>query len=82
MKNSIEKRVGNEFFIRLNRLYHAFPNAFHRLYRAFDHGFSDVFNGAVFDIVLLRHLNVTKIKNIRFPEKGLRREKELVDIQN
>jgi hypothetical protein len=43
-KNGIGKRVGNEFFIRLNRLDHAFTNAF-------DHGFSDVLNGAVFDIV-------------------------------
>ncbi len=56
-------------FIRSNRLNYAFPNAF-------DHGFSDVLNGAVFDIVFLRHLNVSKIKNIRFPEKELRREQE------
>jgi hypothetical protein len=56
-KNGIGKRVGNEFIIRLNRLDHAFANAF-------DHGFSDVLNGAVFDIVFLRHLNVSKIKNI------------------
>ena len=66
-KNGIEKRVGNEFFIRLNRLDYAFPNAF-------DHWFSNVLNGPVIDIVFLRHLNVSKIKNIRFPEKELRRE--------
>ena len=69
-KNGIEKRVGNEFFIRLNRLDYAFPNAFPN---AFDHGFSDVLNVPVFDIVFLRHLNVSKIKNIRFPEKELRK---------
>jgi hypothetical protein len=60
-KNGIGKRVGNEFFIRLNRLDYAFPNAFPN---AFDHGFSDVLNGAFFDIVFLRHINVSKIKNI------------------
>jgi hypothetical protein len=78
-KNGIGKRVGNEFFIRLNRLDHAFANAFanafdhafdHGFAHAFDHGFAhaflDVLNGAVFDIVFLRHLNVSKIKNIRF----------------
>jgi hypothetical protein len=43
-KNGIGKRVGNEFFISLNRLDHAFANAF-------NHGFSGVLNGAVFDIV-------------------------------
>jgi hypothetical protein len=69
LKNGIGKRVGNEFFIRLNRL--AFANAFdhafdHGFVHAFDHAFSDVLNGAVFDIVFLRHLNVSKIKNIRF----------------
>jgi hypothetical protein len=70
-KNGIEKRVGNEFFIRLNRLDYAFPNAFPN---AFDHEFSDVLNVPVFDIVFLRHLNVSKIENIRFPENELRRE--------
>ena len=74
-KNGIGKRVGNEFFIRLNRLDYAFPNAFpnafanafdHGFAHAFDHAFLDVLNGAVFDIVFLRHLNVSKIKNIRF----------------
>jgi hypothetical protein len=66
-KNGIGKRVANEFFIRLNRLDYAFVNAFDH---AFDHGFAhaflDVLNGAVFDIVFLRRLNVSKIKNIRF----------------
>jgi hypothetical protein len=98
-KNGIGKRVGNEFFIRLNRLDYAFANAFanafdhafdhgyahafdhgfahafdhgfahafdHGFAHAFDHAFLDVLNGAVFDIVFLRHLNVSKIKNIRF----------------
>jgi hypothetical protein len=65
LKNGIGKRVGNEFFIRLNRL--AFANAFdHAFDHGFAHAFSDVLNGAVFDIVFLRHLNVSKIKNIRF----------------
>ena len=78
-KNGIEKRVGNEFFIRLNRLDYAFPNEFPNAFpdafpNAFDHWFSNVLNGPVFDIVFLRHLNVSKIKNIRFPEKELRRE--------
>ena len=82
-KNGIEKRIGNEFFIRLNRLDYAFPNDFPNEFpnefpnafpNAFDHGFSDVLNVPVFDIVFLRHLNVSKIKNIRFPEKELRRE--------
>jgi hypothetical protein len=86
-KNAIGKRVGNEFFIRLNRLDYAFPNAFPNAFvnafsnaftnafpNAFDHWFSNVLNGPVFDIVFLRHLNVSKIKNIRFPEKELRRE--------
>ena len=82
-KNGIEKRVGNEFLIRLNRLDYAFPNAFPNAFayafsnaspNAFDHWFSNVLNGPVFDIVFLRHLNVSKIKNIRFPEKELRRE--------
>ena len=66
-KNAKGKCVGNEFFICLNRLDYAFPNAF-------DHWFSNVLNGPVFDIVFLRHLNVSKIKNLRFPEKELRRE--------
>jgi hypothetical protein len=90
-KNGIGKRVGNEFFIRLNRFDYAFANAFanafdhafdhgyahafdhgfahafdHGFAHAFDHAFLDVLNGAVFDIVFLRHLNVSKIKNIRF----------------
>jgi hypothetical protein len=86
-KNGIGKRVGNEFFIRLNRLDYAFANAFdhafdhgyahafdhgfahafdHGFAHAFDHAFLEVLNGAVFDIVFLRHLNVSKIKNIRF----------------
>jgi hypothetical protein len=78
-KNAIGKRVGNEFFIRLNRLDYAFPNAFTNAFvnafsNAFDHWFSSVLNGPVFDIVFLRHLNVSKIKNLRFPEKELRRE--------
>ena len=78
-KNAIGKRVGNEFFIRLNRLDYAFPNAFVNAFsnafpNAFDHWFSNVLNGPVFDIVFLRHLNVSKIKNLRFPEKELRRE--------
>jgi hypothetical protein len=69
LKNGIGKRVGNEFFIRLNRLDYAFANAFdhafdHGFDHAFDHAFLDVLNGAVFDIVFLRHLNVSKIKNI------------------
>jgi hypothetical protein len=67
LTNGIGKRVWNEFFIRLNRLDFAFHNAF-------DHGFSNVLNGPVFDIVFLRHLNVSQIKNIRFPEQELRRE--------
>jgi hypothetical protein len=55
-KNGIGKRVGNEFFIRLNRLDYAFSNAFSNAFpnafpNAFDHGFSAVLNGAVFDIV-------------------------------
>ena len=75
LKNGIGKRVGNEFFIRLNRLDYAFANAFdhafdHGFAHAFDYGFAhaflDVLNGAVFDVVFLRHLNVSKIKNIRF----------------
>jgi hypothetical protein len=66
-KNGIGKRVGNEFFIRLNRLDYAFSNEFSNAFpNAFDHGFWAVLNGAVFDIVFLRHLNVSKIKNIRF----------------
>jgi hypothetical protein len=78
-KNGIGKRVGNEFFIRLNRLdyafahafYHGFAHAFyhgfaHAFDHAFDHAFFDVLNGAVFDVVFLRHLNVSKIRNIRF----------------
>ena len=47
-----------------------YPNAFPN---EFEHEFSDVLNGPVFDIVFLRHLNVSKIKNIRFPEKELRK---------
>jgi hypothetical protein len=59
-KNGIGKRVGNEFFIRLNRLDYAFDHAFaqafdHGFAHAFDHGFAhaffDVLNGAVFDVV-------------------------------
>ena len=54
---------------------YAFPNAFVNAFpNAFDHWFSNVLNGPVFDIVFLRHLNVSKIKNKRFPEKELRRE--------
>jgi hypothetical protein len=54
--NGIGKRVGNEFFIRLNRLDYAFTNAFANSFaNAFDHGFAhaflDVLNGAVFDVV-------------------------------
>ena len=41
LKNGIGKRVGNEFFIRLNRLGNAFTNQFPN---AFDHGFLDVLN--------------------------------------
>jgi hypothetical protein len=59
-KNGIGKCIGNEFFIRLNRLDLAFANAFdHSFDHAFDHGydhgydhaFSDMLNGAVFDKV-------------------------------
>jgi len=82
-KNGIEKRVGNEFFIRFNRLDYAFPNAFpnelpnefpNAFPNAFPMRFQCVLNVLVFDIVFLRNLNVSKIKNIRFPEKELKRE--------
>ena len=78
-KNAKGKCVGNEFFIRLNRLDYAFPNAFVNAFsnafsnafpNAFDHWFSNVLNGPVFDIVFLRHLNISKIKNIRFKKKS------------
>jgi hypothetical protein len=46
-KNAIWKRVGNEFFIRLNRLDYAFPNAFPNAFvNAFAYAFTNTFTNA------------------------------------